>query len=208
MEEAVLLDEGLVAIGGACLLGLEGHVGVGDLGDLGHEEAKGQDEDEDGDGEVDPLDVLQGGLVVKGEEDVGAQDGGDDGADGVEGLGDVDADLGVLGGPADGDVGVGGRLEGAQAVADDEDAGAEAAEALCDDGGDGEQGADAVQEEAPDEDGAVAVVAQDPGGVAERGDGVCATRPVSWTDGIGQVELEAGSRTQSRRPAGPRSGRG
>lgn len=50
VEQAVLLLERLVAISRCLgLLRLEGHVRVCDLWDVGHEEDKGQDEDEDGD---------------------------------------------------------------------------------------------------------------------------------------------------------------
>lgn len=56
-EEAVLLLQGLVLVtsevGG--LLGLQLHVGVGDLGDLGEVEDNGEQEDEGGDSEVGPL---------------------------------------------------------------------------------------------------------------------------------------------------------
>lgn len=51
------------------------------------------------------------------------------------------------------------------------------------DGRDGQQGAKPVQEEAPDEDGSVAVVPQDPGGVPKRSQGVSA-------DGSGNVSGE------------------
>lgn len=71
-----------------------------------------------------------------------------------------------------GDVGVGSRLEGPQAVADDEDADAEAGKGAVQDGGDRQQGAKAVEEEAPDEYGSIAVVAQDPGGVPKGSQGV------------------------------------
>lgn len=143
MEEAVLLPQRLVVLPGVRLGGLESHVGVGDLGDGGEEEDDGEEQHEDGDREVDPLDVGQGAGVVKGEEDVGAEHGRDDGADAVEGLAQVDADLGVLGRSADGDVRVGRRLERAQAVADDEDADAEAGKAGLFDGRDGQEGAEA-----------------------------------------------------------------
>lgn len=102
VEEAVLLDEGLLAvIRGARLLCLEGHVRVGDLGDVRDEENKGQYEHKDRDREVDPLHVLQRLYVVKVKEDVGPQDGGDHRADAIEGLGDVDPDFRVLGRAAD-----------------------------------------------------------------------------------------------------------
>lgn len=71
MEEAVLLDEGFLAvIRGAGFLCLEGHICIGDLGNVRDEENKGEDEDEYGDGEVDPLYVLQSLCVVKVEEDI------------------------------------------------------------------------------------------------------------------------------------------
>lgn len=143
--------------------------------------------------------VLQRLDVVEVEEDVGAQDGGHDRADAIEGLGDVDSDFGVLGRSADcseprsahlaytdrdwcwdakdhveptGDIRVGSCLERAQAVADDEDADAKAGEGAVQDGRDGEQGAQSVEEEAPDEDGSIAVVPKDPGGVPKRSQGV------------------------------------
>lgn len=71
-----------------------------------------------------------------------------------------------------GDVRVGSRLERTQAVADDEDANAEASEGAVQDGRDGQQGAKSVQKEAPDKDSSIAVVAQDPGGVPKRSQGV------------------------------------
>lgn len=113
VEEMVLLYERLVVKGGIGLLGLESHVCVGDLGDVGDPEDDGEAPDKDGDGDVDPLDVLHGALAGEVEEDVGAHDGGDDGADAVEGLSDIDADLRVLGRAADGDVRVRGGLKGA-----------------------------------------------------------------------------------------------
>lgn len=100
VEQSVLFDERLIAVWRARLLGLESHVCIGNLRDGGHEKAESQDEDEDGNGEVDPLHVLQSGFVVKGEEDVGAQDGGNHGADCIEGLGNVDSDFRVLRRPA------------------------------------------------------------------------------------------------------------
>lgn len=98
VEEAVLLPKRFITVfRGARLLCLEGHVGVRDLGDVGHEENKSEDEDEDRDGEVDPLHVLQRLYVVEVKEDIGPQDGGHHRADAIEGLRDVDPDLRVLG---------------------------------------------------------------------------------------------------------------
>lgn len=239
MEETVLLDEGFVAVvGGARLLCLECHVCIRDLGDVRDEEDEGKDEHEDRDREVDPLHVLQRLYVVEVEEDVGAQDGGHDRADAIEGLGDVDSDFGVLGRAADcderrsalnprlrwcippevnvmdqvgptGDVRVGSCLERTQAVADDEDADAEAGEGAVQDGRDGQQGAKSVEEEAPDEDGSIAVVPQDPGGVPKRSQGVGADGFTYCQWGLmtgaytGRQECGGGgelARTQSRRP--------
>lgn len=60
-----------------------------------------------------------------------------------------------------------GRLERSQAVANNEDGKAKATKALCLDAGNRDQGTDSVEAEAPNEDGAVAIVSQDPGGVAD-----------------------------------------
>lgn len=97
MEETVLLPERLVVRIGVGLGGLERHVGIRDLGDLGEEECEREEEDEDADGHVHPLHVLEGHLVIEVEEHVRAQNGRDDGAYSIEGLGDVDTDLGVPG---------------------------------------------------------------------------------------------------------------
>ena len=82
------------------------------------------------------------------------------------------------GGKLTGDEGVGGRLERAKAVADDEDTGAEAAEALGLDAGDADEGADGVEAQA------VAIVAQDPGGVADRGQGIRAGQDTVSTEHV------------------------
>lgn len=63
---------------------------------------------------------------------------------------------------------VGSCLERTQAVANDENAYAEAGEGAVQDGRDGQQGAKSIQEKAPDEDSSIAVVPQDPGGMSER----------------------------------------
>lgn len=78
-----------------------------------------------------------------------------------------------------GDVRVGSCLERPQAVANDEDADTEAGEGAVQDGRDGQQGAKTVQEQAPDKDGSITVVTQDPGGVPKRSQGVGAVRSSS-----------------------------
>lgn len=68
---------------------------VSNFGDIGKEEDDCQDQDKDGDGEVHPLHVSKGLFVAKVEEDIGAEDWCNHGSDAVEGLGDVDSNLGV-----------------------------------------------------------------------------------------------------------------
>lgn len=67
-----------------------------DLGNIGQEEQACQEEDKDDNGQVNPLYVLESLFVTEVEEDVRAKDGGNDGTDSVEGLGDVDSDLRIL----------------------------------------------------------------------------------------------------------------
>lgn len=59
VEETVLAVEGFLGGGGGGG-GLEGHVCVGDFGDRGEVEYYSEEEDETGDGEIDPLHVLEG----------------------------------------------------------------------------------------------------------------------------------------------------
>lgn len=101
VKEAILLPKGLIIRVGMCLGGLEFHICIGYLGDHRQEEGNPEDEDEDGDGNIDPLDIPQRIFITKGEEHIRTQDGGDHGADAIEGLRDVDSELGVLGRPAD-----------------------------------------------------------------------------------------------------------
>lgn len=68
-----------------------------DLGNIGQEEHGCQEKDKDDNGQVNPLYVLESLLIAEVEEDVRAKDGGNDGTDSIEGLGDVDSDLRILG---------------------------------------------------------------------------------------------------------------
>lgn len=79
------------------LRNLECHILIRDLGDIRDEKYARETEDEDPDGKVDPLHAPQGrdAVVCRREERVGAEDGADNGADRVEGLGKVDTDFGV-----------------------------------------------------------------------------------------------------------------
>jgi hypothetical protein len=69
---------------------------IGDLRDSGEEEKGRQEKDKDNDRQVNPLYVLESLLVTEVEEDVRAKNGGDDGANSVESLGNVDSNLRVL----------------------------------------------------------------------------------------------------------------
>lgn len=103
MKQLPLFPKWLILLIDMRLGNLERHILIRDLGDIRDEEYPRETEDEDPDRQVDPLHALQGGdaVVCRGEEGVGAEDGADDGADGVEGLREVDADFGVAGWAAD-----------------------------------------------------------------------------------------------------------
>lgn len=82
---------------------LQLHIRICYFGNGAHDEDTRKQENKDGDGEVDPLYAFKGIHAVRGirEEDVGAEDGTDDGAYCVEALGDVDADFSEVGWAAD-----------------------------------------------------------------------------------------------------------
>ncbi len=103
MKQLPLFPKRLILLIDMRLRNLERHILIRDLGDIRDEKYARETEDEDPDGQVDPLHALQGldVVVCRCEEDVGAQDGADNGADRVEGLGKVDADFGVAGWAAD-----------------------------------------------------------------------------------------------------------
>lgn len=71
-------------------------VRTSDFRDIRVQENDGQDEDEEGDGEVHVLDVGEVIVINILEEDVGGEDGADDGSDTVQSLRDVETDFGVL----------------------------------------------------------------------------------------------------------------
>ena len=95
-EEFVLIAHGLVDVaretGG--LLGLKGHVGIRNLWDRREEEDDGQEKDEGGDAEVGPLHVGEVVGVRGFEEHTRGQEWGHDRADGLEGLGELETELG------------------------------------------------------------------------------------------------------------------
>lgn len=147
------------------------------------------------------MDVLKRTLVAEVEEDVGTKNGSNHCADTVESLGNVDSDLRVLRWAADWgrscqwgwtergrltiielddiashtcDERIGGSLQRAKTIADDEDGGTKSSKRLGLDAGDGDGSAYSVQEETPDEDGSVSIVTENPGCVSERGQWICA----------------------------------
>jgi hypothetical protein len=129
-EELVLRAEGPVFVTGEvrALLGLEGHVGVSDLGDGREEEDDGEAEDEGRDAEVGPLDGGEGVVVDVLEEDARGEEGRNDGAYGLEGLREFETELRESGGTAGGDEGVSGGLEGGESGSNNEEGAAEAGE--------------------------------------------------------------------------------
>jgi len=115
-EECVLLAERLVDVAGGRghHLSLISHIGIRDFGDGREVEDHGEDGNEASNAKVDPLD---GGEVLAIsadilEDNVGGEDRGNDRADSLEGLGQLETELRPLGWPAHGDVRVGGSLEG------------------------------------------------------------------------------------------------
>ena len=135
VEQSVLLVEGFDRRICVSTLGLELHVCIGNLRDSREEEESGEREAKASNGKVNPLHILQRflALAYADKDDIGAEDWSNNCADSVERLGNVDSELRIPGRSTDGDVGVGSRLERAEAVADDEDGGAKAAKALVQD---------------------------------------------------------------------------
>lgn len=99
-----------------------------------------------------------------GEEDAAHQERGDERADALHSLGQVQADFGVAGRAADGEEGIGGGLEGRETRADDEHAAAEPSKGLLQAGGPEEQASDSEDGQAGNEGDAEAKPAQDPAG--------------------------------------------
>lgn len=123
-----------------------------------------------GNSEIDPLHILQRALVVANmvEDDERPDHRRDNRANTVESLREVDTNLRVLWRTADGDVWVRSGFEATKAITDDENGRAEASERAVEDTWPCDKRADAVQAQSPDERCFVAVMAQNPVGVAER----------------------------------------
>jgi hypothetical protein len=100
-EQSVLLAERLVDVAGCGggHLSLVGHVGVCDLGNGREEEDDGEDGDEASDTEVHPLNGLEGATVFANvlEDDLSGENGCYDGSDGLDGLGELETELGPFG---------------------------------------------------------------------------------------------------------------
>jgi hypothetical protein len=94
-----------------------------------------EEEAEASNGKIDPLYVMQGFLVLShtDEDGIRSKDWRYNSTNPVEGLGDVDAKLGVSRWAADRDVWICSGFEGAQAVANDENGSAEPAKGLVQD---------------------------------------------------------------------------
>lgn len=103
MEQLILFPKWLILLIDMRLRNLERHILICDLGDIRKEENNRKTKDKDPNGEVNPLHALQGRYIILGlgEESIRAEYGPDNGADGVESLGEVDADFGVAGWTAD-----------------------------------------------------------------------------------------------------------
>jgi hypothetical protein len=96
-EQSVLLAERLVDVA-SCSgghLSLISHVGVCDLRNRREEEDDSEDGDEGGDAEVHPLNGLEGATVCANilEDDLSCKNGCYDGADGLDGLGELETEL-------------------------------------------------------------------------------------------------------------------
>jgi hypothetical protein len=97
MEQLILFPKRLILLIDMSLRNLKRHIFICDLGNIRKEENNRKTKDKDTDGEVNPLHTLQGCYIVRRlcEESIGTENGADNCADGVEGLGEVDADFGV-----------------------------------------------------------------------------------------------------------------
>ena len=191
-EESVLLAEGLVNVTGSrgSHLSLVGHVGVGNLRDRSEVEDDSQDTDEGSNTKVNPLDGLKRLSISTNvlEDDLGSEDRSNDGADSLNGLGQLKTELGVLGRTADGDVWVGRCLEGRQTRASKEHGTAEATEASLDSRRPEHKSTDTVDGETENEGVSVTEAAEEPSRVGQGTDevgtevGSLETRRLSTSD--------------------------
>ena len=201
--------EGFGKGAGAEVLGEVGVAGVGlelDGGEREGEQNEGEGDDEVGSGDGGGLDDAVGLALDRGhgqelggggwrlgvaEDEVGSDEGGDEGADGVEGLREVEAAGGGGGGTDDGDVGVDGDLDDGHAGGEDDERGEEEGEGGEVRGGKEAEGAEGHDEEADDHGSSCSrSVRRFAGGVAE--DEVGGEEEERDGLGLGVVEGEDG----------------
>lgn len=180
-DGAVLLAEGLegldiltVNIGEGSGFGLE--CLLGDFGKLGGNKGDDDDNTHERDSEVDPLNVVEVGLVTAGEEVLGGDEGTGEGSDTVHRLRDLETEVGGADRGHDSDVRVGGSLEGSETTSNDSSADDETTEdglvvtadgELCN--GPEENGTERVERETHDDSLLVAATLEDLSG--DRGEG-------------------------------------
>jgi hypothetical protein len=112
---------------------LNSHIGICNFGHRSQKEQNNEQAHKACHAEIDPLNVLYLLLIrsnVGVEEDSGGQERRDESANALNGLRQIQADLGVLGRAANGKERVGSGLEGCQSRANDEHAPAKATEGL------------------------------------------------------------------------------
>ena len=191
-EELVLFPQRLVDVAGqtGALFRLQRHVRVCDFGDAGEEEDEREEEDEGRDAEVGPLHGCEGVWVRRFEEHAGREQGRHDGADGLEGLREFEAEFGVARGTAGRDEGVRGRFERREARADDEQGPAEAAEGALQRRRPEHEGSDPVDAQACDEGPSVAEFADEESRVRGRADEVGAEVGALEAAGAGGGDVE------------------
>ena len=191
-EELVLLAHGLVNVPGETrtLFGLESHVGIGDLGNRRKEEDHGQEKDKGGDAKVRPLNVGKIFRVSVSEEDSRRQKGRHDRADGLEGLGELQTELGQSWGTTCGDEGIGRSLESRKTGADDEKRAAKAAKRSIDGGRPKHEGTNTVDAESGDERPSVTKFADNPARVSEGANQVSAKVCTLQTSSLGGCNVQ------------------
>lgn len=132
--------------------------------------------DEASNRQINPLDILQRLRIVPRlqEEHIGAQDWRDNSPNAIESLRDVDPKLRIPRRSTHSDIWIGCRLQRAESIPDDEDSRTEPPKGSMNKARPSHQRAYAVEAETPNEDRLVAVVAEDPVGVTQRSQWVCA----------------------------------
>lgn len=103
MKQLILFPKRLILLIDMRSGNLKCHILIRDLRNIRDEKDKCQTEDEDANGEVNPLNALERRDIVGRfcEESVRTKDRTNDCADGIEGLGEVNSDFGIAGWTAD-----------------------------------------------------------------------------------------------------------